>query len=244
MRQSGDEASDTTSRIAMTRTHDKPPTVHHFVHDGMADWETGYATAQLNRPTDAAHPAPYRVVTVAERRAPVRTMGGMTIVPDMALDELRPNDSALLILCGGSSWDEGKNGEAVETARAFLAAGVPVAAICGATAGLARGGLLHDRPHTSNALEYLQATGYRGSSHYRHDRVVTDGDLITAGGVSALEFARAIFERLEVYSPAVIQAWYGLFRTGEAKYFGALMQAVGAEGGARRSVAHTASEAV
>jgi putative intracellular protease/amidase len=52
----------------------------------------------------------------------------------------------MLILPGGTAWDEGKNGE-----------GVPVAAICGATAGLARAGVLDTRRHTSNALEYLRA---------------------------------------------------------------------------------------
>ena len=57
----------------------------------------------------------------------------------------------------------GGNIEAVEVARVFLKAGVPVAAICGATAGLARGGLLDGCRHTSNSKEYLAATQYRGA---------------------------------------------------------------------------------
>ena len=48
-------------------------------------------------------------------------------------------------------------------AAEFLDAGVPVAAICGATAGLAAEGLLDDRRHTSNAAEFLAATGYGGA---------------------------------------------------------------------------------
>ena len=47
-------------------------------------------------------------------------------------------------------------------ARRFLTAGVPVAAICGATYGLALEGLLDDRAHTSNAAEYLAYSGYAG----------------------------------------------------------------------------------
>ena len=60
----------------------------------------------------------------------------------MTLDKLHPEDSAMLILPGGHFWDDGKNREAALLARKFLAAGVPVAAICGATAGLARVGML------------------------------------------------------------------------------------------------------
>lgn len=44
-------------------------------------------------------------------------------------------------------------------ARRFLDAGVRVAAICGATAGLARASLLDEGSHTSAAAEYLAATG-------------------------------------------------------------------------------------
>jgi putative intracellular protease/amidase len=64
---------------------------------------------------------------------------------------------------GGTSWDCTHDDDpAVEAARAFVNEGVPVAAICGATSGLARGGLLDDRAHTSNAKEYLEhQPGYR-----------------------------------------------------------------------------------
>lgn len=70
----------------------------------------------------------------------------------------------MLILPGGKLWDDGKNMEAVEAAKTVLASGGAVAAICGATVGLARGGLLDDRKHTSNAREYLQATHYKGGA--------------------------------------------------------------------------------
>ena len=57
-------------------------------------------------------------------------------------------------------WDAGGGAFAAAAAR-FLDAGVPVAAICGATAGLARAGLLDKRLHTSAAAGYLMATGTR-----------------------------------------------------------------------------------
>jgi putative intracellular protease/amidase len=159
---------------------------------------------------------------VAAGREPVTTIGGVRIQPDVTLDQIAPDSSAMLILPGGDVWDRGGNLEAVETAKAFLAAGTPVAAICGATAGLARGGLLDTRKHTSNAPEYLTATGYRGAHHYQVADVVSDGNVTTASAMKALEFAREIFARLDVYEEKVLEAWYGLFKTGDPKYYAAL----------------------
>lgn len=204
-------------------------TVHLFVCDALADWEPGFAIAGLNSPAFPANTRRYRVRTVGARKAPIVTMGGVTIVPDMALDELAPEQSAMLILPGGESWDAGHNGEAVALARQFLAAGVPVAAICGATAGLARAGLLDALPHTSNALEYLQATNYRGAAFYQHQPAVAAGNLITAGATAPLEFAYQIFKKLGAFGPEVLEAWYGLYKTGDpAHYFRLIELAQGA----------------
>ncbi len=199
-------------------------TVHLFVLDTLADWETGYAIAGINNPQWQAQPGRYRVVTVGVSREPVRTIGGVTIMPDMTLDDLDASQSAMLILPGSDTWDAGKNTEAIAKAWAFLAAGVPVAAICGATAGLARAGILDAHRHTSNALEYLRATGYRGEALYQDEAAVTDGNLITASATAPVDFAYQIFKRLEVYDARTLEAWYGLYKTGDPSYFFALQQ--------------------
>jgi putative intracellular protease/amidase len=112
-----------------------------------------------------------------------------------------------------------------EAAKATLATGGAVAAICGATTGLARGGLLDDRKHTGNAREYLEATHYKGGALYQDEPAVTDGPLITASATAPIDFAFQIFRYLDLYSPAVLAAWYGLFKTGKPEYFAAFMQA-------------------
>ena len=95
-----------------------------------------------------------------------------------------------------------------------------MAAICGATAGLARLGVLDDRQHTSNALAYLKGVPeYAGSDRYVDEPVVIDRGLITAGGMSALDFARAIFETLDVYEHQTLEAWYQLNKTGQSAWF-------------------------
>ncbi|MBK3534381.1 DJ-1/PfpI family protein [Streptomyces sp. MBT67] len=194
-------------------------TVHLAVYDTFADWETGYATAHLTQNG-------YTVRTVGLSREPVTTMGGLRVQPDLALDELRPQDSALLILTGAAGWDTGETlAPFARAARTFLDAGVPVAAICGATAGLAREGLLDDRAHTSAVSFYLAATGYAGGERYVEVDAVTDpgadgtGRLITAGPTEPVAFAREVFGLLAVYDAKKLDAWYRLFHDSDASAY-------------------------
>ena len=212
----------------MTILMQTPDTVFLYVFDRLADWEIGFATAHLNRFDGQFLRSRYRVRTVGESRDPIVTMGGLRVRPDSALDEVESNATALLILPGGLGWDDGGHQAALALAGRLLAARVPVAGICGATAGLARAGFLDARAHTSNHPGYLQATGYAGAAHYRDQRAVTDQGVITAGATGALAFAREIFRILALYPPDVIDAWHGLYETGEARYIGPLMAAAGA----------------
>jgi len=198
-------------------------TVHVAVFDTLADWETGYATAHIRRRDWQREPGRYDVATVGPSREPVTTMGGVRILPDLALDELRPEGSAMLILAGGDTWGEDSMAGFRAAARRFLEAGVPVAAICGATFGLALEGLLDDRAHTSNAAEYLAFTGYQGGDRYVDEPAVTDGDLITASGVAPAHFARAIFDRLGLYTPEVAASWFKLYGERDPSGFFELM---------------------
>ncbi|MCP9974323.1 DJ-1/PfpI family protein [Streptomyces somaliensis] len=189
----------------MTSTTAPRGTVHLAVYDTFADWETGHATAWSAR-------GGYAIRTVGPTAGPVTTIGGLRITPDLALADLRPDDSAMLILTGADLWDEGDDlAPFAAEARAFLDAGVPVAAICGATAGLARAGLLDDRPHTSSAAAYLAGTGYGGGGHYVEADAVTSGDLITAGSTEPVAFAREVLGRLGVFEGEHLDAWYRLF---------------------------------
>src|SRR4051794_17416225 len=99
--------------------------VYLAVYDTFADWETGHTTAYLAR-------AGHEIRTVGPTRAPVKSIGGLRVEPDLALDDVRPQDSALLILPGADLWDAGDDlAPFAGKARAFLDAGTPVAAICG-----------------------------------------------------------------------------------------------------------------
>ncbi|MEE1941730.1 DJ-1/PfpI family protein [Streptomyces sp. TRM 70361] len=183
-------------------------TVHVAVYDTFADWEPAYATTAL---AGAGH----HVVYVGESGEPVISMGGMRVTPHLSIADLRPGDSALLILPGADAWEQVLPPFA-GAARRFLDAGVPVAAICGAVTGLAKEGLLDDRDHTGAAAEVLAATGYRGGARYREADAYTDGDLITAGPTEPVAFAREILTRLAAHPAEVTDAWFRLFRHSDA----------------------------
>jgi putative intracellular protease/amidase len=198
-------------------------TAHVAVYDTLADWEVGYLLVELR--TGRFTDEPWQVVTVAASAGPVTTMGGLRIVPDLVLADLDPTVSDLLILPGADLWDTGRGDEFAAAAGRFLAAGVPVAAICGATAGLARAGLLDERRHTSAAPEYLAATGYAGGDRYVDERAVVDGDLVTAGPQSPVQFARATLSRLGLASDETLEAYETVFHRGDPSGYPVLMQA-------------------
>jgi putative intracellular protease/amidase len=187
------------------------PTVHLLVFDGFADWEPAFAMAELRRSGGL------EVVTLGFTDAPVRSMGGLPVLPDRSLEGLDPATVRLLILPGGDIW-EGSHPrtEIGPTLKTLRSAGVPIAAICGATLAVAQVGLLDDHAHTSNDLAYLErmVPEYRGAPRYVDALAVRDRGLITASGLGPVEFAREIFEELEVFSATDRPVWFHLFKHG------------------------------
>lgn len=199
------------------------PTAHISVYDTLADWEAGHLLAELRSGRFTG--TPFDVVAVAESVQPVITTGGLRLLPDAPIADVDPAASDLLILPGADLWDVGGGAAFADAAARFLAAGVPVAAICGATAGLARAGLLDERRHTSAAAEYLAATGYAGGARYVEARAVADAGLVTAGPDAPVQFARATLGLLGLMPEAALEAYEGVFARGDASCYPALMEA-------------------
>jgi putative intracellular protease/amidase len=185
--------------------------VYVLVVDGFADWEPAHAVAELRRNAN------YRVESVGLSRAPVESMGGIRVLPSKTLAEIEPEDVAILILPGGDRWEmEPMEPEIEATLKRLDAQHIPIAAICGATVAIARADLLHGRRHTSNGLAYLKShvPGYAEAGNYVDAPAVRDRGLITASGLADVEFARELFEELEVLSPEDRAAWAEVFRSG------------------------------
>ena len=201
--------------------------IYVYVFDTLADWELGYVTAELNSGRFFKKDAPRVLVkTVGISKEPVKTMGGMTVVPDCVIDDIAVNNKSVLLLPGGNTWDNPKHGTIVKKAEELLSVGATVCAICGATVALANAGLLNQRPHTSNGTGFLEMTcpSYKGQSFYIDKLSVSDHNLITAGAAGALLWTRQIIEHLGVFQSDTLDFWYEFFNTGNPQYFFALMQ--------------------
>ena len=188
--------------------------VHVLVFDGFADWEPSFALAELRR--SGGH----EVVTVGFTGDEVTSMGGLRVRPDKALADVRAADVRLLILPGGDMWEREDAYPRMQLEALIgelLAVSKPVAAICAATVAMARAGLLDDRRHTSNMASYLaeQVPSYRGAALYEPSLAVYDRGLITASGLGPVEFARAIFAEVGVFSESDRALWYEMFKHGK-----------------------------
>ena len=201
-------------------------TIYVYVLDTLADWELGPVTSELNSgrffKKDAA---PLALKTVSHSKEAVQTMGGMTILPDCLIDDIRLDEKSVLLLPGADTWNDSKHHAIIEKASALLAAGGTVGAICGATAALAYAGLLNDRTHTSNGPGFLEmvAPTYKGQEFYIDEPAVTCNNLITASSTGGLQWAKQILAHLDVFQPDTLDAWYDYLHTGNPEYFYALM---------------------
>ena len=185
--------------------------VYLLVVDGFADWEPAHAVAELRRSAN------YRVETVGLTHDPVVSMGGIRVLPSKAVGELDPDDVAALIIPGGDRWEtEPLEAEIVSLLRRLDAQHTPIAAICAGTVAVARTGLLHGRRHTSNGREYLrsQVPDYEEAANYVDAPAVRDRGLITASGLNDVEFARELFEELNVLNADERAEWAEIFRSG------------------------------
>jgi putative intracellular protease/amidase len=206
--------------------------VYVYVLDTLADWELGHVTAELSSRRFFKKGGP-RVTfkTLSHSKEPIRTMGGMTIVPDCILDDDVVSETAMLLLPGADVWTDPRHGAVITMAGELVSSGAAVGAICGATVALANAGFLDTRPHTSNGPGFLEmvAPGYRGQAYYVDQPSVATDKLITAGATGALLWAKQIIEQLDVFRTDTLDSWYDYFRTGKPEHFFALMQTLSSE---------------
>lgn len=204
-------------------------TVYVYVLDTLADWELGHVASELNSgrffKQDASRVS---LKTVGVSKEAIRTMGGLTVVPDCTVDDVVVSQENVLLLSGANTWSEPEHGSIIEKAGQMLLAGAAVGAICGATAALAGAGLLDERAHTSNGVGFLEMVcpAYKGQGFYVDEPCAADGNLITASSTAALLWAKHIIARLDVFAPDTLESWYNYFSTGLPEHFFALMQSL------------------
>jgi len=161
--------------------------------DAIAPYEVFKNAASAGGTIDA------RLVTL-DQPCSVTASHGLCVQSQAALT-LQPPPSVLLV--PGGNWNsqaatgvrqEVAAGSIPQAIAAHHAAGVQLAAVCTGAMLLAAAGVLHGRPATTHhaAVDDLQAAGAKIVAA----RVVDDGDIMTAGGVtSGLDLAFWIVQR-------------------------------------------------
>ncbi|MEK5333782.1 type 1 glutamine amidotransferase family protein [Lysinibacillus sp. FSL W8-0992] len=200
-----------------------------YVFNTMSDWEYGYLIAELNSGRYFKKDLPpLKVITVGANKEMITTMGGLSIKPDISLDECILESKDLLILPGGFTWSEEIHQPILERVGQALKFGTIVAAICGATEALANMGYLDSRKHTSSDLEYIKMVcpNYKGEKYYEMRPAVSGENLITASGVAPLEFTMEVLKKLDVFAPDTLHSWYNLNKTHKPEYFFQLMNSI------------------
>jgi transcriptional regulator GlxA family with amidase domain len=168
-----------------------------LVFDGFDDLDALGPNELLRHAARAG--APFEVALVQlDGAEQVRTSLGTTLLTEGALSE-RPD---LVLVPGGGLLADSPVGVLAEVERGAIpaalaqrhAAGAAVASVCTGAMLLGAAGLLRGRPATTNrlALDRLRAAG----AEVVDARVVDDGDVLTAGGVTAgLDLALWLAER-------------------------------------------------
>jgi putative intracellular protease/amidase len=198
-----------------------------YVLDTLADWEISLLMAEINSGRylrkDIEKP---KIVKVGNSLTPIKTMGGIEIVPDIDVDSINFNNGDLIVLPGADTWQNEQNQKIIDKIKGND--DIIVAGICGATIALADNGLLDNKRHTSNDIEVLKmfSKKYKGENLYENKCAVVDGNLITATGLAPLEFTFEVIKKINVMESNTLNAWHNLYKTKEPKYFFELMKSL------------------
>jgi len=178
--------------------------------DGFSDWEIAYLTPEIKKNKE------FEIIYFSKDGKPVSSMGGLRILPEISLAEIKTDDVDMLILPGGVAWEKDENDFIDSLVKNLFERGKAIAAICAATAYLGKKGFIDKVKHTSNDLYYLKgvAPQYLGEQHYVNSLAVTDQNIITANGIAPIEFAREIFQKVKLYNDDGIEKWFQLFKNG------------------------------
>jgi transcriptional regulator GlxA family with amidase domain len=159
--------------------------------DALAPWEVLSSFADLRDDFDAA-------LVSLDGAAPVRAAHGTLVTPHRALSE---SVNVLVVPGGGwndrsdeGAWAQAQRGTLPQAVRERHERGALVASVCTGAMLLAAAGLVEGRHAITHhgAIDDLEAAG----AHVVRARVVDDGDLVTAGGVtSGLDLALHLAER-------------------------------------------------
>src|SRR5262249_47271109 len=143
------------------------------------------SVTRLDESKRREEPSPFDAFLVAETAGPIRTAGGMRVVPEHSFDTCPPLE--LLVVPGGWGTRRGvDNARLIGWVRARAGAARLVTSVCTGALLLGKAGLLAGKRATTHwmALDLLRAT-FPDVTVEDRLHVVEDGAVLTSAGISA-----------------------------------------------------------
>lgn len=167
-----------------------------FLYDGFADFEivlvcTGLQGSEV-----------LKVIYIAYEKLPLKSSGGLTILPDKTVSEIsQTKDIDGLLIPGGT--ERVIKPELEKLVNQLNKEKKLIAAICAGPEFLAKMGILKGRKYTATVTpeEYKEKNEIDPfpKETYVETRIIQDGNIITAQGHAFVDFALKIWDWFNIY---------------------------------------------
>ena len=179
--------------------------------DRYADWEFAYLAPALRGEVAQG----YQVRFASSDMLAKISIGGLTMRPQLTLDEIPEDAHALVLIGAAGSWREDPPERIAQLAHAFKDSGRVVGAICDAARWAGSVGLRNDVRHTLNdPHEMADFPGYTNAQGYLPEESVRDGNIVTANGNAPVAFAANVLRALEAAPEKAIQEYADFYTIG------------------------------
>ncbi|GAA0327439.1 type 1 glutamine amidotransferase family protein [Bacillus carboniphilus] len=165
-----------------------------FAYPQYADFEIGHPLFFLRKAGKA------EITTVTVDGKPVKSIGGLVVTPQAAIDEVKVSDYDLVLISGGDGVHEVMDKESVQIMlREANEKGVPIAAICASAVLLGKAGLLDGKKFTCTPGTYNQFGDIFEGAEYSGSDIEVGDNWITAKGTAFPQFTVAVGHMLNIW---------------------------------------------
>ncbi len=175
--------------------------IYCWLYPDFADFEVMVALHRLR------NAGGMEIVPLAETLEPVKSQSGLVYLPKEQIDRADPQAEGIILPGGPIRMDQNA---VLPLLQAMDEQKKLIAAICFGPQFLARAGILNRHLFTTSCqpemLEALSVADFFPRQHFRDQRVVRDGHVITAQGPALVDFA------------AEVCRYFGVYETGEQEY--------------------------
>ncbi len=175
-----------------------------FIYEEMADFEITFVTHLLG--ADAGK----EIVTIAYEDKLIKSKSGITYKPSRLIKDVLEEEVEGLIIPGG--WNGEIRPELIELIQGLNVKGKLLGAICAGPRFLAKAGVLDNVKYTTSIAQWTEkhVEQFKENDPFPREnfvfqRVIRDGNIITAQGVAFVDFAIEVCD------------WFSLFDDEEDK---------------------------